>query len=84
MIELSTYVSVLEEGCIMDMDFLAADQRVSPAQVWAHLSPDLQRPIVQLFAQLATHVVLAQGTPDEQASKERADDYLSSIEQDPA
>jgi len=82
MIELSTYVSVLKEGCIMD--FLAADQRVSPAQVWAHLSPDLQRPIVQLFAQLATHVVLAQGTPDEQASKERADDYLSSIEQDPA
>ena len=83
MIELATYVCVLEEGFIMDMDFPSADQHVSPAQVWAHLSPDLQRHSVQLFAQLATHVVLAQGAPVEQARKERADDCLSSTEQDP-
>jgi hypothetical protein len=84
MIELATYVCVLEEGFIMDMDFPSANQHVSPAQIWAHLSPDLQRHLIQLFAQLATHVVLAQGTPGEEARKERADDYLSSSEQDPA
>jgi hypothetical protein len=84
MIERATYVSVFQEGCIMDMDFPAADQRISPAQIWAHLSPDLQRQIIHLFAQLATHVVLAQRAPAEQARKERTDDCLSSSQQDPA
>ena len=84
MIELSTYVSVLEEGCIMDMDFLAADQRVSPAQVWAQLSPDLQVHIIRLVAQLAAHLVLTEGERTPLGRKESSDVLSSLAQKDPA
>ena len=82
MIELSTYVSVLKEGCIMD--FLAADQRVSPTQVWAQLSPDLQVHIIRLVAQLAAHLVLAEEEHPQHTRKETCDALSSIAEQDPA
>ena len=43
----------------MATNFPSADQRVSPTQVWAQLTPDLQVHIIRLVAQLAAHLVLA-------------------------
>ena len=68
----------------MAMDSPTPKQMVSPTQVWAHLSPDLQLQVVQLFAQLATHFVLAQAEPVHQARKETTDGLSSIAEQDPA
>ena len=48
MIELMTYVCVLKEGFIMATDFPSAAQRVSPTQVWAQLTPDLQVHIIRV------------------------------------
>ncbi len=84
MIELGMSVCVLKEGFIMATDFPSAAQRVSPAQVWAHLSPDLQVHIVQLVAQLAAHLVLTQEEHAQHARKEASDALSSIAEQAPA
>jgi len=67
----------------MAMDSPTPKQMVSPTQVWAHLSTDLQLHVVYLFAQLATHFVLAQAEPVQQARKEPTDGLSSIAEQDP-
>jgi hypothetical protein len=82
MIELATYVCVLEEGFIMATDFPSAAQCVSPAQVWAQLSPDLQVHIIRLVAQLAAHLVLAEEEHAQHARKEAGDAFSSIAEQD--
>ena len=84
MIELRTYVCLFEEGFIMVSDFPSADQRVSPAQVWAQLSPDLQVHIIRLVAQLAAHLVLAEEEHPQHPRKETRDALSSIAEQDPA
>ncbi len=84
MIELTMYVCVFEEGFIMVTDFPSADQRVSPAQVWAQLSPDLQVHIIRLVAQLAAHLVLAEEEHTQHTRKETGDALSSIAEQDPA
>ena len=68
----------------MAMDSPAPNQMVSPTQVWAHLSTDLQLHIVHLFAQLAAHFVLAQAEPVHQTRKETTDGLSSITEQNPA
>src|SRR5260221_585173 len=73
MIELTTYVCVFQEGFIMGTDLLSADQRVSPTQVWAQLSPDLQVHIIRLVAQLAAHLVLAEEEHPQHTRKETCD-----------
>ncbi len=83
MIELTMSVCVLEEGFIMATDFLSADQRVSPTQVWAQLTPDLQVHIIRLVAQLAAHLVLAEEEHAHHARKENRDALSSIAEQDP-
>jgi hypothetical protein len=83
MIERTMSVCVLEEGFIMATDFLSADQRVSPAQVWAQLAPDLQVHIIRLVAQLAAHLVLAEEEYAQHARKETRDALSSTAEQDP-
>lgn len=83
MIELTTYVCVLEEGFIMATDFPSAAQRVSPTQVWAQLSPDLQVHIIRLVAHLAAHLVLAEEEHAQHARKENRDALSSIAEQDP-
>ncbi len=84
MIELATRLSILKEGSIMAMDSSTADQMVSPAQVWTHLSTDLQVHVVRLLAQLAAHLVLTEGQPPQPARKETRDGLSSIAEQDPA
>jgi hypothetical protein len=84
MIELATRLSILKEGSIMAMDSSTADQMVSPAQVWTHLSTDLQVHVVRLLAQLAAHLVLTEGQHPQPARKETRDGLLSIAEQDPA
>ncbi len=84
MIELRTYVCVFEEGFIMGTDLPSADQRVSPAQVWAQLSPDLQVHIIRLVAQLAAHLVLTEEEHPQHTRKETRDALSSIAEQDPA
>ena len=84
MIELMTYVCVLEEGFMMATDFPSAAQCVSPAQVWAPLSPDLQVHLIRLVAQLAAHLVLAEEEHVQHARKETGDALSSIAEQDPA
>ena len=84
MIERTMSVCVLEEGFIMATDFLSADQRVSPTQVWAQLTPDLQVHIIRLVAQLAAHLVLAEEEHAHHARKENRDALSSIAEQDPA
>ncbi|HEX6481300.1 MAG TPA: hypothetical protein VF043_20875 [Ktedonobacteraceae bacterium] len=84
MIELTTYVCVFQEGFIMGTDLLSADQRVSPTQVWAQLSPDLQVHIIRLVAQLAAHLVLAEEEHPQHTRKETCDALSSIAEQDPA
>jgi hypothetical protein len=83
MIERTMSVCVLEEGFIMATDFPSADQRVSPAQVWAQLTPDLQVHIIRLVAQLAAHLVLAEEEHAQHARKETCDALSSIAEQDP-
>ena len=83
MIERTMSVCVLEEGFIMATDFLSADQRVSPTQVWAQLTPDLQVHIIRLVAQLAAHLVLAEEEHAQHARKETRDALSSIAEQDP-
>ena len=68
----------------MATDFPSADQRVSPTQVWAQLTPDLQVHIVRLVAQLAAHLVLAEEEQAQHARKETCDALSSIAEQDPA
>jgi hypothetical protein len=84
MIERTMSVCVLQEGFIMATDFLSADQRVSPAQVWAQLAPDLQVHIIRLVAQLAAHLVLAEEEHPQHTRKETCDALSSIAEQDPA
>jgi hypothetical protein len=84
MIELTMSVCILEEGFIMATNFPSTDQRVSPTQVWAQLSPDLQVHIVRLVAQLAAHLVLAEEEHAQHARKETCDALSSIAEQDPA
>lgn len=83
MIELATRLSILKEGSIMAMDSSTADQMVSPAQVWTHLSTDLQVHVVRLLAQLAAHLVLTEGQQPQPARKETRDGLSSIAEQDP-
>jgi hypothetical protein len=82
--ELTTCVCVFEEGFIMATDLPSADQRVSPTQVWAQLSPDLQMHIIRLVAQLAAHLVLTEEEHPPHARKETRDALSSIAEQDPA
>jgi hypothetical protein len=84
MIQGATCVCILKEELIMGMDSPAPNQMVSPTQVWAHLSTDLQLQIVHLFAQLAAHFVLAQAEPVHQTRKETTDGLSSLTEQNPA
>jgi hypothetical protein len=84
MIELATRLSILKEAAIMAMDFSTADQKVSPAQVWTHLSTDLQVHVVRLLAQLAAHLVLAEGERTPPGRKETGDVLSSLTQQDPA
>jgi hypothetical protein len=74
----------LKEGPTMPIHCPTADQIVSPAQVWTHLSTDLQVHVVRLLAQLAAHLVLAEGEHPQQARKETCDALSSSTQQDPA
>jgi hypothetical protein len=68
----------------MAMNFSTTDQMVAPAQIWAHLSLDLQGQVIRLLAQLAAHLVLTEEEHAQQTRKE-ASDVLSSItQQDPA
>jgi hypothetical protein len=80
MIGASLCVYILKKGAIMAMNFSTTDQMVSPAQVWAHLSLDLQGHVVRLLAQLAAHLVLTEEEHVQQARKE-ASDVLSSLTQ---
>ena len=84
MIELATRLFILKEAAIMAMDSSTADQMVSPAQVWTHLSTDLQVHVVRLLAQLAAHLVLTEGQHPQPARKETRDGLSSIAEQDPA
>ena len=85
MIELATRLSILKEAAIMAIrDFPPAEQMVSPAQVWTHLSSDLQVHVVRLLAQLAAHLVLTEGQHPQPARKETRDGLSSLAEQDPA
>ena len=68
----------------MVMDFSTADQMVSPAQVWTHLSTDLQVHVVRLLAQLTAHLVLAEGERTPPGRKETEDALSSLTQQDPA
>ena len=56
----------------MAMDSPAPNQMVSPTQVWAHLSTDLQLQIVHLFAQLAAH---ARACPSRACSADKKGDH---------
>jgi hypothetical protein len=68
----------------MAMNFSTTDQMVSPAQVWAYLSLDLQGQVIRLLAQLAAHLVLTE-EEHAQSTRKEASDVLSSItQQDPA
>lgn len=84
MLGVALYVSILKKGAIMAMNFSTADQMVSPTQVWAHLSLDLQGHIVRLLAQLATHLVLTEEEHAQHTRKEAADALSSITQQDPA
>ena len=69
----------------MAMHSSTTDPMVSPAQVWRHLSTDLQVHVIRLLAQLAAHLVLTE-TEEEHAHYTRKEtrDALSSVtQQDP-
>ena len=85
MIELTTCLSILKEEPIMAMHSSTTDPLVSPAQVWRHLSTDLQVHVIRLLAQLAAHLVLTE-TEEEHAHhtrKEARDAFSSVTQQDP-
>jgi hypothetical protein len=84
MIELATCLSMLKEGPIMAIHSSPAHQLVSPAQVWTHLSSDLQVHVVRLLAQLAAHLVLTEEEHAHQVRKEVLDALSSIPQQDPA
>jgi hypothetical protein len=65
----------------MSLHSLPVDRLVSPAQVWARLTADLQGRAIHLMAQLAWHAVAAQAAVPLQ---EAPDDLPSPQPQDPA
>ena len=86
MIELATCLFILKEETIMAMHSSTTDHIVSPAQVWRHLSTDLQVHVIRLVAQLAAHLVLTE-TEEQHAQLARKEtrDALSAVtQQDPA
>jgi hypothetical protein len=85
MIERATCLSILKEEPIMAMHSSTTDHLVSPAQVWKHLSTDLQVHVIRLLAHLAAHLVLS-ATEEEHAQLARKEtrDVLSIVtQQDP-
>jgi hypothetical protein len=44
------------------MTVLITATSVAPSQIWPALSPDQQRPVVQLLARLALHLAVARAT----------------------
>jgi hypothetical protein len=68
----------------MAMNFSTTDQMVSPAQVWAHLSLDLQGQVIRLLAQLTAHLVLTEEEHVQHTRKEASDVFSSITQQDPA
>ena len=90
MIELATYLFILKEDPIMAMHSSTADHLVSPAQVWRHLSTDLQVHVIRLLAQLAAHLVLTEAEAEAEAEpthlerKETCDALSAITQQDPA
>ena len=86
MIERATCLFILKEDPIMAMYSSTTDHLVSPAQVWRHLSTDLQVHVIRLLAQLAAHLVLTE-TEEERARlarKETHDAPSAATQQDPA
>lgn len=86
MIELAACLSILKEETIMAMHSSTTDHLVSPAQVWRHLSTDLQVHVIRLLAQLAAHLVLSE-TEEEHAQlvrKETRDALPTVTKPDPA
>jgi hypothetical protein len=65
----------------MSLHSLPVDRIVSPAQVWARLTADLQKRAIHLMAQLAWHAVAAQA---DGSLQEAPDDRSSPQPQDPA
>ncbi len=65
----------------MDAHPLPTDQPVSPAQVWARLTTDVQTRAIRLMAQLALNLVAA---PDERPPKESEHAPLTRRSQTPA
>ena len=85
MIELATCLSILKEETIMATDSSTTDHMVSPAQVWRHLSTDLQVHVIRLLAQLAAHLVLTEAEEERaQLARKETRDALSAVnQQDP-
>lgn len=65
----------------MDAHPLPTDQLISPAQVWARLTTDVQTRAIRLMAQLALNLVAA---PDERPPKESEYAPLTHRSQTPA
>lgn len=84
MIGQATCSSILKEGHIMSIRSSSANQIVAPEHVWVHLSTDLQVQVVRLLAQLAAHLVIADGERVRQTRKETLDVLLPIPQQDPA
>ena len=84
MIELVTCLFILKEEPIMAMHSSTTDHLVCPAQVWRHLSTDLQVHVIRLLAQLAAHLVLTEGERTPLGRKESSDVLSSLAQQDPA
>jgi hypothetical protein len=80
----SMCVSILKKGVSMAMNFSTTDQIVSPAQVWAHLSLDLQGHVVRLLAQLTALLVLTEEEQIQRTRKEASDVFSSITQQDSA
>ncbi len=86
MIELATCLFILKEEPIMAMYSPTTDHLVSPAQVWRHLSTDLQVHVIRLLAQLAAHLVLTESEEEHahHVRKETRDALSTVTQQDPA
>ena len=88
MIELAPYLFILKEDPIMAMHSSTTDHLVSPAQVWRHLSTDLQVHVIRLLAQLAAHLVLTEAEAEAESTqleqKETCDALSAITQQDPA
>jgi len=86
MLELATCLSILKEETIRALDSSPTDHLVSPAQVWRHLSTDLQVHVIRLLAQLAAHLVLTEAEEERaQLARKETSDALSAVtQQDPA